>query len=214
MRRKITLFFAIIALGFLLVPVVPATNASAAPPRCWTDGAEEQCPVDDIYLDNSCYSGAREDPELSLVTCPQHAPVCTSNGSVVPCPSDGEFEDNYCYEAQASGGFELGSCPANSPGLGDPIDRDITTSCDEDVLNRENCKIIDYLVIGINFLSAVAGMAIAASIMMAGYQYMTARDNASQVQAARTRITWALVALFIFLFMYGFLNWLVPGGVL
>ncbi len=63
-------------------------------------------------------------------------------------------------------------------------------------------------------LSALAGMAIVASIMIAGYQYMTARDNSGQIEAAKKRIIWALVALGVFIFMYAFLDFIVPGGVL
>jgi hypothetical protein len=85
---------------------------------------------------------------------------------------------------------------------------------EREALSTENCIIVEYLVTGINILSALAGMAIIASIMMAGYQYMTAKDNSGQVEAARKRILWAMIALGIFLFMYSVLNWLVPGGVL
>jgi heme/copper-type cytochrome/quinol oxidase subunit 3 len=79
---------------------------------------------------------------------------------------------------------------------------------------RENCSIIYYLVIGINFLSAAAGLAMVFSFIFAGYQYITARDNPQFVQAAKNRILWTLIALATFLFMYAGLNWLVPGGVL
>jgi hypothetical protein len=81
-------------------------------------------------------------------------------------------------------------------------------------LSTDNCGIIAYLVVGINILSAIAGMAIVASIMIAGFQYMTARDNSGQIEAARKRIVWAITALVLFIFMYAFLNFIVPGGVL
>jgi len=57
-------------------------------------------------------------------------------------------------------------------------------------------------------------LAIIGSIMIAGYQYMTARDNSGQTAAAKKRIAWALVALVVFVFGYAFLNFLVPGGLL
>jgi hypothetical protein len=50
--------------------------------------------------------------------------------------------------------------------------------------------------------------------MLAGFQYMTARDNAGQVQKARNRIVMTIVALAIYIFMYALLNFLIPGGVL
>lgn len=78
----------------------------------------------------------------------------------------------------------------------------------------ESCLILKYSVDLINILSAVAGMAIVGSIMIAGYQYMTARDNPGQIEAAKKRIVWALVALGLFIFMYAILDFLIPGGVL
>jgi hypothetical protein len=81
-------------------------------------------------------------------------------------------------------------------------------------LTPENCSIIKYLVVAINFLSAVAGMVIVGSIIFSGYQYMTARDNSGQIESAKKRIIWTMVALMLLIFGYGFLNWLVPGGVL
>ena len=98
-------------------------------------------------------------------------------------------------------------------GEGLTVDCEVQDS-DNGQLNSDNCGIIRYMVIAINALSAIAGMAIVASIMIAGFQYMTARDNSGQVEAARKRITWAIVALAIFIFSYSFLNFVVPGGVL
>jgi hypothetical protein len=86
--------------------------------------------------------------------------------------------------------------------------------CAEEVLTRENCGIINVIVVGINFLSAVAGIVFVVSVMLAGFQYMTARDNAGQVQKARNRIVMTIVALAIYIFMYALLNFLIPGGVL
>lgn len=92
--------------------------------------------------------------------------------------------------------------------------KDNSKGCNEDQLTAENCRLIEYLVNGINILSAIAGMVIIGSIIIAGYQYMTARDNAGQIQQARTRIIWAITAMILFVFMYALLNFLVPGGVL
>jgi len=81
-------------------------------------------------------------------------------------------------------------------------------------LDRKNCGIINLIVIGINFLSALAGIIFVASIMIAGFQYMTGRDNAGQIQKAKSRIVMTLVALVIYIFMYALLNFLIPGGVI
>jgi hypothetical protein len=51
------------------------------------------------------------------------------------------------------------------------------------------------------------------AIIVGGIQYMTAGDNAQAVGAAKQRIINALIALFAYLLAFGFLQWLVPGGV-
>lgn len=94
---------------------------------------------------------------------------------------------------------------------------DFSASCEVPAgqpLTSENCGIVAYVVLAINILSGIAILAITASIMIAGYQYMTARDNSGQIEAARKRIVWAITALLLFIFMYAGLNFIVPGGVL
>lgn len=66
---------------------------------------------------------------------------------------------------------------------------------------------------GVNTLSAIVGLVIVGSIIMAGIQYMTAQDNSSQVSAAKNRILMAVVALLLYLFGFTFLQWLIPGGI-
>lgn len=78
----------------------------------------------------------------------------------------------------------------------------------------KECKIMDMLKKGINFLSAAAGIVFVFSIMWAGYQYMTARDNTQAVGAAKNRIVMTIIAMLFFLFTYAILNWLIPGGLL
>ena len=103
--------------------------------------------------------------------------------------------------------------PVQSIAVGTDYTADCNVNPGED-LDTENCGIIAYTVLGINILSAVAGMAIVASIIIAGFQYMTAQDNSGQIEVSRKRIIWAMTALLVFVFMYAFLNFIVPGGVL
>lgn len=100
------------------------------------------------------------------------------------------------------------NCPyENEENEGLPID--CTNSQN---LDRGNCKIIDYLVIVINALSALVGIVVVIMIVVGGIQYSAARDNPQAVQAAKTRITNAILALVVYVFFYGFLNYLIPGG--
>lgn len=81
-------------------------------------------------------------------------------------------------------------------------------------VTADGCGIIKYLVIFINILSALAGVAIAGSIAYGGIQYSMAGNDPQKVSAAKARIRNAIIALLFFIFGYGFLNFLVPGGLL
>ena len=61
-----------------------------------------------------------------------------------------------------------------------------------------------------------AGLAVLAtgSIIFAGFLYMTAGNNASQVQKAKTMIFNTVIGIIAYVFMWTILEWLIPGGVL
>lgn len=74
------------------------------------------------------------------------------------------------------------------------------------------CIISDIQLV-INVLSIGVGVVVTIMIVLGGLQYMTSRDNPQAVQAAKTRITNAVIGLVAFVFVYSFLQWLVPGGI-
>jgi hypothetical protein len=65
----------------------------------------------------------------------------------------------------------------------------------------------------VNFLSAGVGIIVTAVIVVGGIQYILAGGNATALTAARQRIMNGLIALFAFLFIYAFLQWIIPGGI-
>jgi hypothetical protein len=66
----------------------------------------------------------------------------------------------------------------------------------------------------IDFLSAGAGIVIVGSIIFGGIQYAWAGNNPNEISSAKNRIRNALIALAAFFFIFAFLQWLVPGGLL
>lgn len=56
------------------------------------------------------------------------------------------------------------------------------------------------------------GIVVVAMMGWAGFRYLSAGDNSSQVSEAKTQIFHALLALFLYLFALAILNWLTPGG--
>ncbi len=76
-----------------------------------------------------------------------------------------------------------------------------------------HCAILDYLQIFIRTLSALVGIVVVLSIIVAGIQYSSSADDPQKVGAAKDRVRNALIALGTYIFMIAFLNWVVPGGV-
>lgn len=113
-------------------------------------------------------------------------------------------------DAISSGDYDYDGTPDSETGQqGNPAGDCIGTA-----LSKENCGIIYYLVLLINVLSGLVGIVIVIMITVGGIQYSTARDNPQAAVAAKTRITNAVMALVFFLFIYAFLQYVVPGGVL
>lgn len=117
--------------------------------------------------------------------------------------------DDICRDHQT------GSEQRDSEEPGAPVDNGNTTGdCNTTDPTKENCGIISYLVTFINALSAIVGIVIVIMITVGGIQYSTARDNPQAAVVAKTRITNAVMALVFFMFIYAFLQYVVPGGVL
>ena len=98
--------------------------------------------------------------------------------------------------------------PADDSLLVDPED-----DCKGD-LSTGNCKIMSYIVLGINVLSATVGVVVVGMVIAGGIQYSVSGDDPQAVAKAKSRISSALLALVVFIFSYAFLQWIVPGGIL
>ncbi len=131
-----------------------------------------------------------------------------------------------CPGASASGTPAPGVCDAYlakftsggtaTAGTPDPI----TNDCNGDVIkagaakgDSSHCAILDILLTITNTLSAIVGVAVVLTIVVGGIKYSMAADDPAQITAAKERIRNGLIALVTFVFMYGFLQWLIPGGI-
>ena len=65
----------------------------------------------------------------------------------------------------------------------------------------------------LNLLIYGIGAAAVIGVVIAGIQYMTARDSAQQVAKAKAKLIEIIIGLVIWALMYLLLNWLIPGGV-
>ncbi|MBI2592194.1 hypothetical protein HYW36_01835 [Candidatus Saccharibacteria bacterium] len=65
----------------------------------------------------------------------------------------------------------------------------------------------------VNVLSGLVGVVVVGMIILGGIQFAMAGDKSEAVSAAKQRIINGLIALIAFLFIFAFIQWLVPGGV-
>lgn len=89
---------------------------------------------------------------------------------------------------------------------------EVPSDCKDADLSADNCGITHLLIIVINVLSTSVAIVVVLVVIIGGIQYSTSAGDPSKAAAAKKRIGNALLALVFFSFMYGFLQWLVPGG--
>lgn len=98
----------------------------------------------------------------------------------------------------------------------DPNDQeksDIKMDCNNASNLNDNCRIVEYLLNFIDILSAVFAIAVIIVVIVAGIQYSASAGDPQAAAAAKKRITNALLAIVVYACTYGFLQWIVPGGV-
>jgi len=66
---------------------------------------------------------------------------------------------------------------------------------------------------GIRILTGIVGIVIAISLVAAAITYGSAGGDPSKVAAAKKRITNTIIALVAYIFTFGLLQWLIPGGI-
>jgi len=64
----------------------------------------------------------------------------------------------------------------------------------------------------IKLLTILVGVVATISIIFGGIQYSTSAGDPAKVSAAKGRLTKTIIALVCYAFLYGFLQFLVPGG--
>ena len=99
-----------------------------------------------------------------------------------------------------------------------PIDQDGNSTSGQDGCAStsilDGCwQIEDILNLILTTLTIGAGVMATGSIIVAGAIYATARDNASQVQKAKTMIFNTVIGIIIYSFFWAIMQWIIPGGI-
>lgn len=97
-------------------------------------------------------------------------------------------------------------------GLGLAVWRIVADTSVSTSILPENMCIKELLFLILKILVYGLGAAATVGVVIAGIQYMTARDNESQVAASKQRLLNIVIGLVAWAAMWTVMNWLVPGG--
>ena len=70
----------------------------------------------------------------------------------------------------------------------------------------------DMLRAGARFLSVGVGLVVVLFIIVSGIQYISSAGNPQGIEAAKGKLTNAIIALLVFIFMFAILQFLIPDG--
>lgn len=199
LTQKIRSIFLSLALTLVASVFIAAPKIDAqTPPSCVGAGsptAIERC--SENYIDNEiarrCSSGSADARERCAESTRNS--IRSGDYNYDGTPDDQELADN----------------PSPSEA---PTDCDEDTDNDGSTIDPDDCRISEYLRTFTNVLIALVGIVVTIMIVVGGIQYSAARDNPQAVQAAKGKITNAMLALLAYIFMSAFLQWIVPGGIL
>lgn len=148
------------------------------------------------------------------VTCPSNNKFITGGCwyKDLGYPNAGPNKDGWQHASSCSNGiFTQALCPPGQPTC------QVTASEDPALrpCTKGNCDLVKtYVDPFINVLAAAVGVVVTISIVIGGIQYSSSAGDPGKMQAARRRITNAIVALIGFFLFYAVLQWLIPGGFL
>lgn len=163
--------------------------------------------IEDCYIDYPTSVSSFETPRQACIDeveerCAQQHPPATSPDLYVDCLR-GTNEQEQLDLTQG-----LTQCGVDSANR--PIYVSVDVGCPDP--NSKN-PIIPYLNSIINFLAAGVGIVVLIMLAVGGFQYITSGGSPQRIEAAKSTITKALLALVSFIFLYAILQWLVPGGI-
>jgi hypothetical protein len=90
------------------------------------------------------------------------------------------------------------------------------SSCTDPAISctSNNCNLEDeYVIPIINLLSASFGVIAVISLILGGINYTTSEGDPQKISRAKVRIRNTIIAVVAYMFLYAFLNFLIPGGI-
>jgi len=205
-KTKLSLVL-VLVLSFTAITVV---NSTAFAAKSYNDCADisnqnkkEKC-EDDVYQSKlkDCIGSSTNENKIK---------ACEKSTAKQPYLADKDSNNN--PEQTTENSQELSNKPLIN---GAPSEEEtFNYSCKTD--DTDKCladnPIVKWLNVLINIVAGVIGVGAVLMLIVAGIQYITSRDNAQGVADAKKKIINVVIGLAAFVFLYAFLNWLIPGGV-
>jgi hypothetical protein len=105
--------------------------------------------------------------------------------------------------------FASSGCKSSGKVGSSSICTDPATNC-----SSSDCGLIqEFVTPAINLLAAAFGLIAVISIILGGFNYTTSEGDPQKVSKAKMRLRNTIFAIVSFLFLYAFLNFLIPGGI-
>lgn len=151
-------------------------------------------------------------PEFCYIAAKRNTRYYTAIKKIIEeCGTVDEQDASCARRIQQQFLFETDSSWADKPG---PIS-DSTSAKDAINVNNDGAKtdFMRRLATYIKWLSLGLGILAVFGLVISGIQYAAAQDNPQAVSGAKTRIYNIVIGIVIFAFMFGLLQWLIPGGI-
>lgn len=221
--------FAVLAINFLVAMPVSAISMNKANELCasWGAGTFQYHGSAGGYCSGNVppqYSGAcgNYGGQYNGTTC-NWSSVDTSNSGNGGGSNGGGSNGGGSNSGGANGGSNSGgtngggSTPAIISGAASSTPNECggaKTSLIKCNSSSDGAAIFDVLGIALNVVTYGVGAAAILGVIITGYQYMSARDNAVQVAKAKNRLLQVVIGLAIWVLFWGVLQFLLPGGLL
>ncbi|MEK7153078.1 MAG: hypothetical protein AAB834_03965 [Patescibacteria group bacterium] len=140
-----------------------------------------------------------------------------ANAAVLVLPAsaaDADPQAQFCTDANKDGKIDFKDLDPQDP-CAFPDEIKSTPDAAAKTCSGGDCSglIKNYVNPLIKLLSALVGIFVVISIVVGGIMYGSAGGDPGKVTAAKKRIYNAILALLAYLFMFAFLQWLLPGGI-
>lgn len=237
MRKKLVKIMAAVALAL-------GAMAAGMPGEVWADSLEDYCYSKGGTFDgssciirnitnsdcnslNGSYSSSSQGARCTLKL------RSTESGNALRNTEQNSTSNNPDNSSEngstRSGGSNNsgGSNSTSTPTMSTPQDLYNNKTCGEgqvytSILGGEGCTEVDQdgewifriLNIILTVLTYGVGIAGTLGIVISGIQYLTARDNEAQMTKAKSRLINIVIGLAAYAVMWGFLEWIIPGGIL